>query len=228
MKHRLRTLQRGLVLVGTALLLTFVIARGAGWLLSDVQIADFREAEEQPVPTAQEQPETQQSAPNFRLWAAQRLRAYRHALSQRLQPPLAVLRIPSINLEVPVLRGTGAYTLNTGAGLIPGTAAPGTRGNIGLAGHRDGFFRGLKDLRAGDTIELRTHSGTDVYVVTRTRITNPRDLSALQQERGPALTLVTCYPFYAIGKAPQRFIVQAELRDSQPAGASSVQSQALP
>jgi sortase A len=225
-KHRLRTLQRGLVLVGTALLLTFVIARGAGWLLSDMQTANFREAEEQPVLTAEEQPETQQSAPDFRLWAAQRVRAYRHALSQHLQPPLAVLRIPSINLEVPVLRGTGAYTLNAGAGLIPGTAAPGTRGNIGLAGHRDGFFRGLKDLRAGDTIELRTHSGTDLYVVTRTRITSPRDLSVLQ-EKSPALTLVTCYPFYAIGKAPQRFIVQAELRDSQPSGASSAQSQAL-
>jgi sortase A len=217
-KRRLRILEGGLVLAGTALLLLFLIARGAGWLLSDVQTASFYLAQEQTARAAEQQPAGEQSAADFRLWSAQRIRAYRHALSQHFQPPLAVLRIPSIHLEAPVLRGTGTYALNAGVGLIPGTAEPGARGNIGLAGHRDGFFRGLKDIRPGDSIELLTASRTEVYVVRRTRITSPLDISVLRTEERPMITLVTCYPFYFVGDAPQRFIVQAELREYQTAG----------
>ena len=82
-------------------------------------------------------------------------------------------------------------------------------GNSGIAGHRDGFFRGLKDIARGDTIELDTLHGTDVYRVERTWIVEPEDVSVLDPTPEPALTLVTCYPFYFRGSAPQRFIVRA-------------------
>jgi sortase A len=108
-----------------------------------------------------------------------------------------------------VLRGTDDRTLDRAAGLIEDTAEPGTDGNSGIAGHRDGFFRGLKDIVPGDTIELDTLQGTDVYRVERTWVVNPEDVSVLDPMSIPTLTLVTCYPFYFYGAAPQRFIVRA-------------------
>jgi sortase A len=125
---------------------------------------------------------------------------------------MAVLRIPKLNLEVPVLNGTDRFTLNRGVGRIPGTAFPGETGNIGIAGHRDGFFRGLKDIHMGDKIELLTAKGTDIYTVDRILITDPSDVSVLDSGTKPALTLVTCYPFHYIGPAPRRFIVEASLQ----------------
>jgi len=126
--------------------------------------------------------------------------------------PLAVLRIPKVHLEVPVLEGTDEFTLNRGVGRIAGTARPGQGGNIGIAGHRDGFFRPLKDISAGDSIELVTTSGTDRYAVDRVRITSPADVSALRPRAEPSLTLVTCYPFYFVGPAPKRYVVEASLK----------------
>jgi sortase A len=102
--------------------------------------------------------------------------------------------------------------LNRGVGRIPGTSFPGHDGNIGIAGHRDGFFRTLKDIRTGDSIELVTVSGTDIYIVDRIRITGPADVSVLLPRPKPSLTLVTCYPFYFVGPAPNRYIVEASLR----------------
>ena len=112
---------------------------------------------------------------------------------------LAVLRIPALHLEVPVLEGTDEVTLNRGVGRIAGTSLPGQGGNIGIAGHRDGFFRRLKDIRTGDAIELVTISGTDVFVVDQIRITSPADVSVLRPRAKHSLTLVTCYPFYFVG-----------------------------
>ena len=125
---------------------------------------------------------------------------------------LAVLRIPKLRLEVPVLDGTDAFTLNRGVGRIAGTSRPGQGGNVGIAGHRDSFFRPLRDINAGDSIELVTTSGTDIYAVDRVRITTPADISALSPKTEPSLTLVTCYPFYFVGPAPQRYVVEASLR----------------
>ena len=147
--------------------------------------------------------------PDQSLWSSGRVDAWRKALSEPAPPPLAVLRIPKIGLEVPVLRGTDDRTLDRAVGLIEDTAEPGTDGNSGIAGHRDGFFRGLKDIVPGDTIELDTLQGTDVYRVERTWVVNPEDVSVLDPMSIPALTLVTCYPFYFYGAAPQRFIVRA-------------------
>lgn len=141
-------------------------------------------------------------------WSSQRIRAYaaRHELDAR---PLAVLRIPRLKLSVPVLDGIDDAVLDRGAGHIPETARPGEPGNIGIAAHRDSFFRGLKDVKAGDEIELATRRGRERYVVERTWIVDPEDLSVLEPTPTPAMTLVTCYPFYYIGSAPHRFIVRA-------------------
>ena len=111
-----------------------------------------------------------------------------------------------------MLDGTDEFTLNRGVGRIARTSFPGQDGNIGIAGHRDGFFRSLKGISTGDAIELVTTSGTDVYTVDRIRITNPADVSVLQARTRRSLTLVTCYPFYLVGPAPSRYIVEASLK----------------
>jgi sortase A len=121
------------------------------------------------------------------------------------------LRIPKIDLDVPVFNGTDALTLNHAVGRIGGTALPGGPGNIGVAGHRDTFFRGLKDVQKGDLIELRTKKGTDIYLVDEIRIVSPEDTSVLRPRGRPTLTLVTCYPFFFVGSAPKRYIVMASL-----------------
>ena len=81
---------------------------------------------------------------------------YKNSLSVHFSSAIAVLRIPKIHLETPLLEGTDDTTLNRAVGLIAGTARPGEIGNVGIAGHRDGFFRGLKDVAIGDTVKLVT------------------------------------------------------------------------
>ena len=147
--------------------------------------------------------------PDQSLWSSKRVTAWRAVLSEPAPIPLAVLRIPKIGLEVPVLRGTGDRTLDLAVGHIEDTADPGSDGNSGIAGHRDGYFRGLKDIAPGDTIELDTLEGTDVYRVERTWVVSPDGVWVLDPTSTRALTLVTCYPFYFNGPAPQRFIVRA-------------------
>ncbi len=125
---------------------------------------------------------------------------------------LAVLRVPRLHLEAPVLEGTDALTLNRGLGRITGTSRLGENGNVGIAGHRDGFFRPLEDINPGDLIELVSRSGTDIYTVDHISITDPTDVSVLQSGNKPKLTLVTCYPFHYVGPAPQRYVVEASLK----------------
>jgi sortase A len=121
------------------------------------------------------------------------------------------LEIPRLKLSVMVREGADEGTLSRAVGHIPGTVLPGSLGNVGLAGHRDTFFRTLRNIRADDTIELVTTEGTYRYIVKSTRIVTPRDVSVLQASGGETLTLVTCYPFYYVGSAPKRFIVHAAL-----------------
>jgi LPXTG-site transpeptidase (sortase) family protein len=115
--------------------------------------------------------------------------------------------------------------LRLAVGYIPGTAFPGDRGNVGLAGHRDTFFRKLRDINPDDEIRIVTKDGVFHYYVQRTSIVMPSDVWVLNQTDYPALTLVTCYPFTYIGSAPQRFIVRAALKTSnvEPPAASVVQ-----
>lgn len=163
--------------------------------------------------------------PDLSLWDAERITAWRQAFNEPSAPPLAVLRIRKIRLEVPVLPGTDDVTLNRAVGHIDDTALPGTDGNSGIAGHRDGFFRGLKDIGPGDAIELETLRGKEVYRVERTWIVDPEDVSVLDPTPARSLTLVTCYPFYHVGPAPQRFIVRAVRADTAATVSAAVEQQ---
>jgi sortase A len=149
---------------------------------------------------------------DFSLWSNNRIRAYKESLATEKRLPWAVLGISKLRIRVPVFDGTDDLTLNRGVGWIDGTARRGEPGNIGIAGHRDGFFRGLKDIAAGDAIELTTLEERATYVVDEIEIVSPERVEVLHPRGSPSLTLVTCYRFYFIGDAPQRFIVHATLQ----------------
>jgi len=122
---------------------------------------------------------------------------------------LGRIEIPRLGMMVAVLEGTRAKTLRLGVGHIEGTALPGEPGNIGIAGHRDTYFRGLKDIRESDEIRIQTATGLTRYEVDWIQITAPGDTGVLAPSAGSAITLVTCYPFHYIGAAPRRFVVHA-------------------
>jgi sortase A len=144
-------------------------------------------------------------------WDRSRTRAYQKTLRVKVDPPEAVLTIDRLGVKVPVLDGTSEFTLNRGVGHIDGTAMPGQPGNVAITGHRDGFFRPLKDIARGDVISLEREGGTDHYIVSDMKIVSPSDTSVLAPTEKNTLTLVTCYPFHYIGPAPQRYIVTASL-----------------
>jgi sortase A len=148
------------------------------------------------------------SRPDTSLWSPERIRAWQESQT-RDAAVLAVLRIPKIKLTVPVLEGTDDSTLNRGVGHIEDTTGPGAVGNVGIAGHRDGFFRGLKDVAAGDALDMDVRGRTEHYRVEHIWIVEPEDVWVIDPTPGAAVTLVTCYPFYYIGAAPQRYIVRA-------------------
>ena len=122
----------------------------------------------------------------------------------------ARLGIPRIGLDVVVLDGVGESSLRRGAGHIPGTAAPGVAGNVGIAAHRDTFFRLLRNVRKGDLIRLTTLDGQESYRVVWMAVVKPSFVQALNPTPKRSLTLVTCFPFDYVGHAPKRFIVRAE------------------
>ncbi len=144
-------------------------------------------------------------------WAEQRKAEYQRALSEEVGSTLSVLRIASTGMEVPVFDSTSKTALNRGAGHVTGTALPGTAGNIAIAGHRDGFFRRLKDISIGAQIELITLQGQQSFRVAELMIVDPLDVSVLDPTEETVITLITCYPFYFVGAAPERFIVRATL-----------------
>ena len=119
------------------------------------------------------------------------------------------LEIPEVDLSVMVLEGTDDHTLDRAVGHIPGTARPGERGNLGIAGHRDSYFRGLRHLKAGDAISLTTLDGTTRYEIDKIEVVKPARADVLDPTDQPTLTLVTCYPFFHVGDAPLRYVVHA-------------------
>ena len=143
------------------------------------------------------------------LWSAARVKAYKVVLQQPAPPTLAILRIPRIKLEVPVYDGTSDADPRPRRRTHRGHGPARDEGNVGIAAHRDGFFRVLKDLKEGDALVLDTPVATEQYRVEWIRITTPEDVSVIEPTPGPAVTLVGCYPFYHVGPAPQRFIVRA-------------------
>ena len=195
----LRVVERSALALGMAAALVVVAAVGARWVAQG-EARSF--ASEATVVQA-----------DVREWHPNRVRAWRDALKRLGPTPLATLQIRRLGVSVVVLAGTDDWTLNRAVGHIAGTPKPGDDGNVGLAGHRDGFFRPLKDIAVGDVIEMATGKGIDRYRVTQTLIVSPSDVWVLNPTETPTLTLVTCYPFYFIGSAPKRFIVRAERED---------------
>jgi sortase A len=122
---------------------------------------------------------------------------------------LGRIEIPRLGVTIAILEGTSAQTLRLGVGHIKGTAFPGASGNSGLAGHRDTFFRPLKDIGTNDEIQIQTATGISRYQVDWTRVVAPDDTGILDPANASSLTLITCYPFHLIGAAPERFIVHA-------------------
>ncbi len=203
-------LERLLLIAGLLLLGIYTIARIQGEVLSRAEVQRFMTLQARSQEGAPGLG-TRTESPDFSLWSEKRIKQYQESLAAAFSPAVAVLRISKIHLEVPVLQGTDDLTLNRAVGLIAGTALPGEDGNLGIAGHRDGFFRGLKDLHIGDPIELVTQTKTNTYIIDRIVIVDPSDVSVLARRPRTSVTLVTCYPFYFVGSAPQRYIVQASL-----------------
>ncbi|HTI37104.1 MAG TPA: class D sortase [Vicinamibacterales bacterium] len=147
--------------------------------------------------------------PDQHLWSPERITAWLAAMKKPSPPPLGVLRVPKLGLEVAILEGTDDAILDRAVGHVEDTAAPGAGGNCAIAGHRDGFFRVLQQLGPGDVIEIETVRTVTRYRVERTWVVQPEEVSVLDPTPVASVTLVTCYPFYFVGSAPQRFIVRA-------------------
>jgi sortase A len=197
----------GLVLVGI-----YGIATAHKTIASRVAIEEVRASQAvSPEPTNQNPRMIPMATPDFSLWSPARVAQFKSAIAQHMPPAVGILRVPKLGIEAPIFEGTDDLTLNRGVGHIAGTDPLGGSGNTGIAGHRDGFFRGLKDVKVGDRIEIETRGKPLAYVVDRVVIVSPDDVSVLQGQGRPALTLVTCYPFYVLGSAPKRFIVEAEI-----------------
>jgi sortase A len=214
-------MERVLLALGMALVAVYIAGRIDATVLSRLGVRSFEQSLSRPSASDTPQQRPVSFPVTFSLWSQPRIAAYKQSLAQHLPSPIAILRLTAIKLEVPVLNGTDQLTLNRGAGWINGTSRPGERGNIGIAGHRDSFFRGLKDLKLGDGIDLVTRSRTETYVVDQMRVVSPDDVSVLQPTSNSSLTLVTCYPFYFVGSAPLRYIVHASSIRSQPLSADA-------
>ena len=186
-------LERALLLIGVILL---------GWYA----LAQFQIAYDQAL-GSRELEEIHMSAPGSASGATHSSRR----LSLATGAVVGRVDIPRIGVSAVVREGDDVTTLRRAVGHIPGTALPGETGNAALAGHRDTFFRGLRDIRNGDQVTLSTPAGTARYLVRSTRVVDPSEVSVLAPTYGSTLTLVTCYPFNYIGAAPKRFIVRAEI-----------------
>ena len=214
---KIRRVERILLVIGLTFLAVWAAARVYRAIGSRAAIARF-EAEDTTSSSDSAPASLGPNSPSpvdFRLWSVQRISAYKDSLAKKTGAPLAILRIPKIELEVPVFNDTDDLTLNRGVGRILGTAQIGQPGNLGIAGHRDGFFRGLQNTTAGDVVELARPGHTDRYAVSSIRIVTPEDTYVLNPTRTPTLTLVTCFPFYYVGHAPKRYIVTASLESTR-------------
>lgn len=153
--------------------------------------------------------------PDQSLWNATRIEGYNAAIAEGGEPPLALFTITRLGVKVPVYNGTDEFNLDRGLGRIPGMARIHEDGHLGISGHRDGFFRVLKDIQTGDRIMLRSATRSEVFEVRDVSVVDKTDDRILHEKSDARrLTLVTCFPFYFVGNAPQRFIVHAVPVDS--------------
>jgi sortase A len=146
-------------------------------------------------------------------------RAQAKGLAEHQGPPalnhsdavIGMIEVPALGLSAPITSDIDVSSLQLGVGHIRGTAMPGGLGTVGIAGHRDSFFRPLRHVAPGMDIKLTSESGTYHYQVDSTEIVTPDKVRVLDIIHQPALTLITCFPFDYIGAAPRRFIVHAHL-----------------
>jgi sortase A len=175
----------------------FILAGARDYLSSRLGQAEAARDFEQPVPDT---PETRTAVTHP---------ASLHPI--RPGDTIAKLSIPRLDTELYVVEGDGSRELRRGPGHLTGTAMPGDDGNCVIAGHRDTHFRVLKDIHEGDDIVLQTQAGEYLYRVKRMRVVDPENTSALKPTPTAELNLITCYPFYYVGSAPKRYVVEARL-----------------
>jgi sortase A len=209
----------GIALLGTyaAARVSFEAARAAG-------VEEFREisaarSSAPAKPPGQAQAVSTAVDIDQSLWSQQRIQSF--AQSQAYPETVqGLLRIPALQLEVPIYDGTTDRSLDRGAAVVEGTAplaSIGDPGNVGIAAHRDGFFRKLKDIAIDDELHIDAGGRTLVYEVVELSIVEPHEVGVLGPTESPSVTLVTCFPFYFVGTAPQRYIVRAQLKEPGPA-----------
>ena len=221
MKTALRFCELAFITLGVALLAFYAFFRMHGWFFQaydswsfDRVLQDRQQQDGVRMPESLRNTgdlETEPEVTNYRDWAPTRVMAHERSLKRKVRGVVGRLLIPSLKLNVMVLEGTDPWTLNRAVGHIESTALPGRSGNVGISAHRDGFFRNLGHIGQGDEISIVTAEKTYTYAVESTRIVNPADVEVLSPSDRPVLTLVTCFPFYFVGDAPQRFIVKAQL-----------------
>lgn len=203
-RTRLRWLERALLLIGLLCLGAYAYA----W--ADAKYTQYKEEKILEEALARQQARATPASESDTLGAFQEA-----SLPEPPREPgpegslVGRIEIPRVGVSAIVLEGVDNKTLRRGVGRIPGTSVPGEEGNVGLAAHRDSFFRGLRDIRKNDIVTLKTVEGTFSYQVEWTEVVLPRDTHVLDETEGPAITLVTCYPFNFVGPAPKRFIVRA-------------------
>ena len=218
MKRKRGGLEAGFYLVGIALLLMFFQVEAD----TELQPGESRIPSQAPGlnpvwiqdPYTSDNVLTYVSEPDQSLWNAKRITDYEESLKVNAAPPLGIFTIKKLNIQVPIYNGTDEFNLNRGAGRIKGMAKMDEVGNLGISGHRDGFFRGLKDIQVGDDIEIQTTRGVESYAVTSITIIPKSDISIMAPTTEKTLTIVTCYPFYFVGNAPKRYIVKASPKNS--------------
>jgi len=215
--------EQALLLTGTVLLGTYLTVSAHSVVSAHLAAWHFDDATE----TRGQTQLIPEEPPGFSRWAESRVVAYKRSLLEWATPAMALLRIERLGLRVPIFEGTNELVLNRGTGWIVGTAKPGEPGNVGIAGHRDGFFRVLQDLQSGDRVEVVTRAATVAFIVDAIAIVDPSDTYVLDPGDTPSLTLVTCYPFYFVGSAPQRFIVHASIVETVDRNANALSAAAV-
>ena len=203
-RAHLRWIERALLLIGLVCLGAFAY----GW--ADARYTQYKEEKILEQELARQQAQATPASESDSLGAFREARVQAPPREPGPQGSLVGrIEIPRLGVSAIVLEGVDKKTLRRGVGRIPGTSVPGDDGNVGLAAHRDSFFRGLRDIRKNDIVTLKTVEGTYNYQVEWTEVVRPEDTHVLDETEGPAITLVTCYPFSYVGPAPKRFIVRA-------------------
>jgi len=202
--------------VGVLLACFFAVQLAQGEVQRRSDIAAFSQQQALVIPSTDKEtitPNTlpEVAPPDTALWAPGRIADYQSSLSTDLPSLLGILAIPAVGLEVPIYPTDSELLMDRGSGVIRGMSYPHEGGNIGIAGHRDGYFRVLKDVRPGDKMLLQTLEGPKQFTVDTTQVVEASDTTLLRDTQQQTVTLVTCYPFYFVGHAPQRFIVTASL-----------------